>query len=674
MPDLKINKSKNHSFPKDESSWVKFINNLHDDALSERQSLEMQWARNIAYYLGFQHINYDEALRDIRIDDSRGDEYIINRIAPFVEQRKAKITKSRPIMGVTPDDIDPMTIKGAELSEKVLRYLWKINDKDYKLDTLALYLVLMGSAFIKTAWDAEGGEAMKEDQDDEGNIVFDEQTGKQKKNLVWTGDIDTQIRSPWEILVAPGTKHDLCYAPWVCERSHRNVLEIKEMFPDFDISKSHQQRTDLTIYEKFVNNLGFPFTTSSGMDRSQKSQNSKELDMVLVKEFWMKPNYIYEEGVLATVVGDQLLQFEEMPYDHKEYPFVKVDEHKNPAGFYGISTVSRLIPVQRHYNESRSQLAKNVQLMANVKWWSPKGAGLADDALSDLEGEVVETNPNMPEPHQMGIVPMPNYIMDNQQQDIVDIRDIGNEREASQLPFPGLTASVALEKASEMSEIGLQPTLRFIERGLIRSAQQELMLANQFYTDTRKIKVYGRGQPDISVIKFDNEDLKHQTDVTIQVETSLAYSKSGARQNLMDMWDRRIISDPEAFMKAYVTGDVDIIMRAKDPVEAIVIQDIEMIKQGKEPPVSQFDNHVLWIKMLSAFIQTPEFRKIQPDRQQLATQVLQQHLQFMQPQAPMGEQNPAAVNTPFGSQVPEGTTGGEVSPEAMMEQPAMPMA
>jgi hypothetical protein len=40
---------------------------------------------------------------------------------------------------------------------------------------------------------------------------------------------------------------------------------------------------------------------------------------------------------------------------------------------------------------------------------------------------------------------------------------------------------------------------------------------------------------------------------------------------------------------------------------------------------------------------------------------------FMQPQAPMGEQNPAAVNTPFGAQVPEGMGGA-------MEQSAMPNA
>jgi hypothetical protein len=58
--------------------------------------------------------------------------------------------------------------------------------------------------------------------------------------------------------------------------------------------------------------------------------------------------------------------------------------------------------------------------------------------------------------------------------------------------------------------------------------------------------------------------------------------------------------------------------------------------------------------MLSNFIQTPEFRKMPPDRQMLASQALQMHLQFMQPQAEEPEQNQAAVGTPFGQQVTEG--------------------
>jgi hypothetical protein len=143
----------------------------------------------------------------------------------------------------------------------------------------------------------------------------------------------------------------------------------------------------------------------------------------------------------------------------------------------------------------------------------------------------------------------------------------------------------------------------------------------------------------------------YQTDVTIQLESGFAKSLAGTRQTLIDMWDRRIIYDPEMFMKAYASGNIETLLKAKDPAEAVVLEDIEMLKQGAMPPVQPFDNHIVYIRLLSEFIQTPEFRKMPPDRQMIAMQVLQAHIQFVQPAQPEPEQNQAAVNTPYGEQV-----------------------
>lgn len=661
---LSINQSKNHAFPKTKQAWANFINSLHFSALNERQATEMQWARNIAYYMGFQHLAYDATINLIEVDGGREDEYIINRIAPHVEQRVAKLTRSKPILTVIPDRISPEVVKAAEISEKLLKHLWKVNEKDDKLDTCALYMALMGSAFIKTVWNPEGGEPLRNEQDEEGNVVFDEETGRQKPQLEYLGDIYCLTKSPFDILVSSGVK-DLKYAPWIIERSFRTAIELQEKFKEFDLDKVTVKQDDMTRFEKFVNTLGCPTlgVSTYGIDRRNLDTEIKEQGLVLVKEFWMKPNMVYPQGIRAVVACDQLLLFEAWDYEHKEFPYVKMDEHKNPFGFYGISTVSRLIPIQQHYNQARTQIAKNAQLMANIKWWAAKGCGLIDDAMTDEQGEIIETNPNMPKPEQIGIAPLPNYIIENQNQDILDMRDVGGERESSQLPFPGLTAGVALETAAELSDISLGPTLKSIERALCKAGRQELILANQFYTDNRTLKVIGDGSGKNDVIIFNNEDLKYQTDVTIQLESSLAYSKTAAKQNLIDMWDRRIVTDPDAFMKAFTSGNLDIILKAKNPAESVVIEDIEMIKQGKEPVVSQYDNHILYIKMLSAFIQTPEFRKMPEDRQMIAANVLQQHLAFMQPQQPMAEENQAAVNTPFGEQVPEGLGAGPEVPQ-----------
>lgn len=659
---LKIDQSKSHNYPKTKQAWANLINKLHEDALNHRRPYEFQWAINTAFYRGFQKMTYNKVTGNIsgEYDDSQ---YVINRIAPFVESRVAKLIRTKPILTVIPDKMDPLTLKAAQLSERLLKHLWKCNRKDQKLLEAVTLAVLHGCSFKKNIWNSEGGDPIKSEQDDEGYITLAEETGQAKMNSIFMGEIDNTVRSAFSILASPFAK-SLESAEYVFDRSLKTVQDIKEMFPEVDVTKLVNFEEQLTRYEQFVNKLmSSSYSELHGYVNTQTTDvegtaNVRELQHCLVKEFWMRPNQVYQQGVLATVVGDQLVQFESFPYEHMEYPFIKIDEHYNPFGFYGISTIERLIPIQKHYNQARTQISKNASLMANGKWWAAKGCGLSEEALTDEEGEVVETNPNLPKPEQMAIAPLPNYVIESQNQDIIDIRDVGGEREATMNPFPNITAGVALETAEEISNIGLIPTVRGIETALIKEGRQELLLANQYYTDERILKVYGNGN-ELIIEKYKNVDLMHQTDVSIQLESAIGQSKAAMRQSLIDLWDRRIISDPKAFLKAYATGTIDVIMKEDDGVEKVIIEELEDVKQGKQPVVSQFDNHIMHVQMLSKFIQTPEFRRLPPDRQALAVQTLQQHLQFLQPQQ-QPEQNPAAVGTPFGAQVTEG--GEQVNP------------
>jgi hypothetical protein len=235
----------------------------------------------------------------------------------------------------------------------------------------------------------------------------------------------------------------------------------------------------------------------------------------------------------------------------------------------------------------------------------------------------------------------------------VDFVDVGGEKEASQLPFQGITASIALETAAELTNIDIEPIIRRIEKALVRELRIELELANEHYTDERILKIVGpNDQPLIK--KFNSLDLKHQTDLTVSLETALGLSKAAQQQKLVDLWDRRIITDPSKFMKAFVTGDVNMVLEEEEPTRNVVVEQINMIKEGAQPVVLPTDNHIVHITMLTDFMNTPEFRRLAPDRQQLALATLQQHISFVQPQQAEGAQNQAAVGTPFGSQVPEG--------------------
>jgi hypothetical protein len=201
--------------------------------------------------------------------------------------------------------------------------------------------------------------------------------------------------------------------------------------------------------------------------------------------------------------------------------------------------------------------------------------------------------------------------------------------------------------------MSLGPTINYIKESIESEGELVLGLIVKFWTDPRKIKILGENRAVVSQI-VTGDLIKYQTDFTITVESGIGESKASNRQSLFEMWDRQIISDPNLFMEAYRAGKLDVAIDNKDEAKMGVIEDIVAMKEGKQPPIGPMDDHALYIKMLSDFMSTPEFRRMAPDRQQLFLIVLQQHAEALEPKQEPGQNNPAAVGTPFGSQKPEG--------------------
>lgn len=648
--DLKINKSKNHRYPKSKEELGSYVKTCHDSGLNNRRGHEFQWAVNYSYYLGFQNLHYSPLTGTIN-RDIESENIIINRIAPYVEIRNAKYTRNKPLPYVVPDKNNRESIQGAKISEMLLKHLWKTDNMDEKHATFCTNINTFGTCFLKDIWNPGIGQKMDITPDD--GVLRMTEDGEDEVNLVFTGEAETHVKSPWAILANPGATN-LDDAIWIIDRSHMTVRQIMETYPHLEMDKI-PLGTEMTVYERFVNRLQSPmFSIFSGVEQAREMDPViLDHELVLVKEMWLRPNEIYPDGAVLTVIGSELIDMQAFPKGFTEYPFARAVEKEQLFSFYGQCTVTRLIPAQNRYNQARTQVAKNAAINANIKWHVFKGSGLHEDSLTDEEGEIVETNPNVGRPEQLQVAPLPNYVMESQVQDLKDFREMSGEREASEVPgLPQVTAGVALETVAEISDTILAPTIKSIEKAFVKSQRHKLIYANNNYDDPRIIKIVDQDNQ-VMVKEFRKEDLANQTDVTIRIESSLGNSKAAQQQKLLDMWDRRIIVDPQLFLDAWHSGRIDTIMSHHDKMNNVIAEDIEAIKNGQQPPVNPFDNHVVYIAKLSEFIQSPEFRRMPPDRQQIALMSLQQHLQMIQPQQQQAP-NPAAVGTPNGAQVTEG--------------------
>ncbi len=361
--DLRINTSKKHDFPKTRQEWAQHVNLSHDNGLIERRPQEFQWAVNFSYYMGQQNLNFAPLTGTLH-RDIESEELTINRVAPFVEVRIAKLTRSKPMLTVTPDKIDRRIADGAKISEHLLKYLWKTQKMDKNLRTFAFYLVVMGTAFFKDIWNPGIGDKIRvSEEPPEEDFTFQEfeegpPTPEVDLEEVFAGNIETFVKSPFSILASPGAT-SIEDSTWMIDRSHMTIRQIKEGFPDFD-TRNIETGAEMTQYESFVNRLQSPLfaqISSFGNTGKERKSHMREDDIVLVKEFWMKPNEIYPDGVVATVINKQLVSFSTFPDGTKDYPFSMAVEKENPFNLYGQSSVTRVIPLQRRYNQGRSQIS-----------------------------------------------------------------------------------------------------------------------------------------------------------------------------------------------------------------------------------------------------------------------------------------------------------------------------
>jgi hypothetical protein len=653
--------------PDSNEDWVMYVNRLHDQGLRDRRRYEFQWVVNLAYYLGYQYLVYNTQTNSLEVPRDFKQPLIINRIGSFIEARHAKVTKNRPVARVIPDTTDPEDIHAARNADKCLMHLHRKLGMDHQYDRGLMRTWICGTSFMETLWDPNSGDPIEEEvkSDDGMDLILDEDEGTIATEEIFIGEVSTRSLSCFEIIPASDTILDVWEQPWMMKRVHKPIAEWEEIFPHLRGKLKRQDKEELyTEHEKTVQRMSCPIFQGalSGRDAPRDSLNS----MALGKVFLMKPNAQYPGGLCAIIVGDQLAKIDKFPnnFGKNVYPWVKFVEKEDGFHFWGQSTIERLIPIQRAYNRLKQQKAKNAALMANLKWLLPKGSQVAEDALNDEEGEIVEYNPAVPKPEAAMVAPMPNYVTELARELVVDFRDVGGQRESSVTPPPNVVAGVAMQTAAELADEIIGPIIKRIGTSMSLVANTQLELIDQEWQEPRLIKVIG-DTGKIGILWLKGADLRHHTDVHIEIESMYPDFRGAKRQTLMDLWDRRIIVDPTSFLKAFRYGTFDVLMEEHERMDEAVELEIAMMKKGKMPEFNPMANHMLYIKKLSGFIQTPEFLQLIPERKQIFIQRLQIHTAALMGQLPgggaaMAQQNQASVGTPFGAATPAGSEGGGV--------------
>jgi hypothetical protein len=502
---------------------VAWIRSEYEKLKTNRKTDEQDWYLQIAFYNGYQYhawqtVGSGQVLRE-EPNPANLPRIMVNRIEPIIRTEIAKTTSGRPSAQAVPASNDDDDLMAASAAEQVWQSMYDRNH--FQTDVLQkaeFWRATTGNAFIKSYWDPSIKKI-------EPVTVTDPFTGESTviQQETSSGDVAYEVVSPFHLFVPDLSEEDIEKQPYIFNVYTKSEDWVKSTFGN--VLPKDFKPTKVAASEIFDAAL---------MD--QRNTATVKPESVLVIEMWAKPNgcpYL-KNGGLVTIVDNEIVQLAEngIPYLHKEYPFAHT--HTIPAGkFYRRGVIKNLIPLQREYNRTRSQIIQAKNLMSKPQMMYQEGS-VDPRKVTARAGIWIPVRPGFTMPTPLPIQPLPSYVMNEVRQLEADFEDLSGQHAVSRGENGGVTAATAINYLQERDDAYLTSVFNSIEAAIEKTAKQSLSLFVQYVDQPRLVKVVGSdGAFDAQMLA--GSDIASGLDIRIESGSALPTSKS-ARQALITDW------------------------------------------------------------------------------------------------------------------------------------------
>lgn len=628
--------------PKEQKEILSWAEGEFRKCKTAREPFERQWYLNIAFYFGRQYVQwtptttqgtaklYEPAAPQWRV------RLISNKIRPLIRNELTKVTKELPQGFVRPDGTEDEDIAAADAAERIVEYEQDELRYNKVLRRACLWMLLCGSGFFKDYYD---------DQYDNGP---DQPPGK----------ICLEPFSPFHIFAPVVQQEELEDQPYIIHAMSKTPEWVKDNF-DVDVEGDSGWHSSL-LESRFLNALG------AGQTQVQKT--------VLVKEMWVKPCGKFPNGAKLTWCSQTVLDlYDGWPFLHKQYPFSKID-HIPTGRFWGDSVIVDLIPLQREYNRTRSQIIESKNRMAKPQLISPRGS-IQPSRVTSEPGLIIEYTPGLTPPAPLQMQNLPTYVIQELDRIQKDMDEISSQYEiAKGRTPPGVTAASAIAYLQEENDSKLATTTTSIEEATEKIGQHILWYVQQYWDEARKIKVLGEDNTWES-FEFSQADIAGNTDFRVEAGSSAPRSRA-AKQALLTELGKLGWIPPDKVLRymglvetgrMYKEAKVDErqvmrennrMMQMTPPVDPMTGQPIvnPMAPPGSPPPVPNFpvndyDNDPVHIVGHENFMKSQRYEALPQEVKQIYLNHLAMHkqrYQAMQMQSAMAQQGPPPSGPPPG--------------------------
>lgn len=638
--------------PTEKDQLIPFLERRRREA--SNRSNDVQLRINLAYMLGYQTVLWDPAshrlrrARPVNADDASPPSYVtVNKIGGICERTISKLTKNVPVPECRPVSNEDDDVSAARVGSRILDHeMHRMNWEDL-LTRLYFWVLPCGWGYLYSCWDS-----------DLGGYV-----GRYEERDLNQGEVRLEVVPPFELIVDPNARI-FEEARW-CIRTQVMTKEAAWETYGKDLSSAEPGRTLAEDVSSLAAGATQRGSTPAG-------------DFILVHQFWLRPKTkARPEGMVVTWAGNEFLEPPKpFPYEHGTLPFIQFDLLPGQGTADGRTWVGDLVAVQKDYNDARSREATLRRLMV-PKLVGP--AGSIDPARWGSKLEYIPYNPVGAPPSWM--IPDNRWAYQHEQAMQRADQEMGEragQAEVSQGKAPAGAPAAAILALQEADDTKLAVSAKQLAKGVGQVGIQVLGLVRQFWTEQRMVRTWSEDGR-LEVARFSGANVAEQLDVHVSSESALPRSKSARAQLVMDLADRKILTDPRYILRLLQLPGTDWLMEEIDLDTKQADRENERLLGGETVEVAPWHNQATHQIAHDRLRKTVDYERATPQIRAVIDAHCEVHMQVLQGQmgqpTPLGTAHMPGMVQQFGGGAEAGPGRGR-GPEyldPMTGQPSNPL-
>lgn len=595
-----------------------FFNVLRANAYIEK--LQRMWNAYHGVY-GESYVGYSHS---VQFTGEQGElvNFPVNHFRNLAQHIYVMITANRPVMEARAVNTDYKSLSQTYVANGVVDYYMREKRLEECIKKAVEMAVVLGTGYIKLAWNATAGEAYD----------VDEETGQ----INYQGDIEFSNLSPLDV-VFDGTKESWNDNDWLLTRTFKNRYDLMAKYPEFaDKIRIMVPKNQSSMYRLAV-------------------WSNDETDDIPVYEFYHKRTESMPDGrYMLFVDSDVVLLDTKLPY--REIPIYRIVPSEILGTAYGYSPMFDVFPIQEMINSLYSTISTNQNAFGVQNVFVPRGA---DVSIASLSGglNVIEANAK---PEAINLTATPAEIFKFLEECIQTAETIsGVNSVARGNPEASLKSGNALALVQSMSlqfMSGLQQ--QYVK--LIEDVGTSLInMLKDFASAPRIIAIVGKNKR-TELKEFTGEQIDSINRVIVDVGNPLAKTVAGRVQMAEQMLQMGLIKTPQQYFQVMNTGRLDTMYEGEMSELLLIKRENELLTEGKAVKAAMIDQHRMHIMEHRAVLADPELRQDELIVQQ-TLQHIQEHIEYLRTADPdllqlIGEQplNPPQSSAQQMQELPPG--------------------